>query len=158
MIIRNKYNLTYWSNIFKETTWKKLFNQLKVYIIKIKTIKKRIGISLCLSNSLVKSIKKRETILEFDRWLNNEGIYISSINGFVYRDFHEKNIKEKIYYPDWSSERRVTYTLDLIKILNQLKGNVKTVSISTLPISYLYWVKNKHKYYLLYKYKKLAFC
>jgi len=100
------------------------------------------------------NIKKKKNILTLKKWLDNENVYISSINGFVYRDFHEKNIKEKIYHPDWSFNERILYTIDLINILHGLKKKIKSLSISTVPISYSFWVKKKYKCYLLYKSSK----
>jgi len=156
MLIKNKYNLTYCSNIFKEKTWKNLLYKLDQYVknIKKKIKRKNIGLSLCISNSLTNEIKKGNNIQNLITWLRYNKSYISSINGFVYQSFHKKKIKEKIYFPDWSSKRRIIYTKKLIEILSKLIKKKYDGSISTLPVSYDLWTTTNNKHYLLYKASK----
>ena len=59
-----------------------------------------------------------------------------SINGFPYGAFYGTRVKEQAYLPDWSSRERVTYTLNLIKILAQLLPKGETGTISTVPCHY----------------------
>lgn len=156
MLLKNKHNLTYCSNIFKEKTWKNLFCKLKIYITNLKVFfrKKHIGLSLCISNSLANEIKKTDILLNLISWLKKNRLYISSINGFVYQTFHQKNIKERIYLPDWTSKKRLIFTQNLIKILKTVIKKNHDGSISTLPISYKAWTKENHKHYILYKTSK----
>lgn len=156
MLLKNKYHLTYCSNIFKEKTWKNLFCKLKKYITNLRKffIKKHIGLSLCLSNSLTNEIKKPDNISSLKTWLKKNSLYISSINGFVYQTFHQKSIKENIYLPDWTSKKRLIFTQNIIHILKNIIKKNHDGSISTLPISYKLWTKDNHKHYVLYKTSK----
>lgn len=156
MLLKNKYHLTYCSNIFKEKTWKNLFCKLKIYITNLRKFfkKKHIGLSLCLSNSLANEIKKTDNISNLKMWLKKNRLYISSINGFVYQTFHQKKIKENIYLPDWTSKKRLNFTQNLIDILKNIIKKNHDGSISTLPISYKSWTKDNHKHYVLYKTSK----
>ena len=155
MLIKNKYYLTYCSNIFKEKKWKDLLNKLNIYIKNLKENfkNKNTNISLCISNSLANEIKDKY-ISKLETWLKNNDAYLSSINGFVYQTFHQKYIKDKIYYPDWTSIDRVTYTQNLINILNILIKHDHEGSISTSPISYTPWIKYRYNSYILFSASK----
>jgi len=154
MLIKNKYSLTYCSNIFKENNWKTLFNKLNTYINSLKKYNKPIGLSLCISNKLSNEIKKEKNISTIKNWLEEKNVYLSSINGFVYKTFHKKNIKDKIHYPDWTSKKKLNYTTNLITILRNLITKNKTGSISSSPLSYAPWIKKKNHDYILFKSSK----
>lgn len=146
-MLKNRYKIFYCSNIFKEDDWKKLFNKLNNYVVFFK--KNNMQLSLCFSRKLVEGFLSNKLL--FENWLKKNRIEISSLNGFVYTKFHKNFIKDDIYYPDWTSRKRLDYTLNLIFILNDLMLNSKFGSISTLPLSYTPWIKKKHIDYVLYK-------
>ncbi|CAB3976251.1 metabolite traffic protein EboE [Candidatus Azoamicus ciliaticola] len=145
MLINKKYILTYCSNIFKTKNLKKLILNIKNYIKEFKNTQRHI--SICLSKNLLNNfIKKKQKNLFF---LKKN--LIRSINGFVYQDFHKKNIKEKIYLPDWTSKYRLLYTKNIIlsiKNINEIKNNI---SVSTMPLSYKEWTTEKQKPIIIYK-------
>lgn len=72
----------------------------------------------------------------FRAFLNENSLYVVSLNGFPYGRFHGRRIKEEVYLPDWSSPLRVAYTRNLIKILAALLPEGETGTISTVPASY----------------------
>lgn len=151
MLIKKRYNLTYCTNIFKEKNWKALFYKLNVYIkiLKLNFKKKFFGISLCVSKNMTIDLEKN--ISNFKIWIKKNNVYIFLINGFVYKTFHQKKIKENIYLPDWTSSKRVNYTINLINILNKLMTNRCNGGISTLPISFKLWIKFKNNIYIFLK-------
>jgi len=153
MKINKTLHLTYCSNIFKGNNWEKIFLNIKTYIPKIKKniTNKKFALGLCLSNSITNELLLKKNINIFIKWMKNENIYIPSINGFVYKNFHIKKIKENIYFPDWSSNKRLNYTKKLIKVLIKLIPKYIDGNISTSPISYKPWVENKNKTYIYYK-------
>lgn len=148
MLINKKYILTYCSNIFKINNLDNIIYNVNKYIKHIKYSK---NTSLCMSNHLSKKLKKYKYNSQIIAWQKNEKIYIPSLNGFVYQNFHNKNIKEKIYLPDWSSNSRYFFTKNLIKISTTLSNKNKDISISTLPISFKKWINKKDIPYILYK-------
>jgi hypothetical protein len=152
MLINNKYNLTYCSNIFKDKNLNNLKKNIEKFLKKIKQINMDpIGISLCLSNNLSKTLIKNKIIKNLNLWLKEHNIYVSSINGFVYKDFHEKNIKENIYLPDWTSLNRVKFYKKIIFISEKLHSINDDFSISVMPITYKKWIKNYNLPYVFYK-------
>lgn len=149
MKINKKYILTYCSNIFKVNKVKKLIYNINQYIINIKKKEQYINISLCISNNL--SIELKKKCIELKSWMKKYNIDISSINAFVYQNFHKKRIKETIYSPDWSSINRLIFTHRLITLSSKLKRKKIHISISTLPISYKKWIKKYDEPYIFYK-------
>jgi sugar phosphate isomerase/epimerase len=66
-------------------------------------------------------------------WLDAHGLYVFTINGFPYGDFHGTRVKEAVYLPDWLDDRRVEYTVLLGTILGRLLPSGVSGSISTVP-------------------------
>lgn len=146
---KKKFNLMYCSNIFKVKKLRDLIKSLTIYTEIIK--EKKVALSLCLSNALAIEMEKKKSINFFKKWLKKKNATLYSINGFVYKNFHKKNIKSNIHYPDWTSNLRFNYTKKLIKILNRFLPKCKTGSISSSPISYDGWINYKYKDYVFFK-------
>jgi len=68
-----------------------------------------------------------------------EGLYVFTINGFPYGNFHGGRVKDRVYQPDWRSEERVVYTRDLSNVLAGLLKEGEEGSISTSPVAYKGW-------------------
>ncbi len=152
MIINNK-SLTYCSNIFKEKTLYDLLEKIEKYAFFLrKTFKKKwVGLSLCMSNKLIIELHEFKKLIFFGKWLKRHNFYLSSLNGFVYKVFHKKKIKENIYYPDWTSKNRNLYTKKLIMLLVHMKTGFNNSSISTMPISFRNWCKKKDRKYIFFR-------
>lgn len=152
MIINNK-SLTYCSNIFKECNFTKLAIKLHDYSVYLRKYFKckYIGLGLCMSNSLINRLSLNSQLIYLKKWINKHNFYLSSLNSFVYKSFHTRNIKEFIYYPDWTVDARVVYTKKNIYFLNNVITKIKNVSISTLPLSFNSWMINKNKKYVYFK-------
>lgn len=140
--MKKKYNISYCSNIFKNNNLDSLFNSLSTY----KNIYKKENISLCLSNKIITDLNKTQNIKKIVCWQNRNKKYITLINGFVYKKFHQNKIKENIYYPDWTKEERVNFTKKLIFFAQKINKEKKKCGISTLPITYKLWIKKNEKY------------
>ncbi len=59
-----------------------------------------------------------------------------TLNGFPQGDFHSRVVKHRVYQPTWWQQERLDYTLNLIRLLDQLLPDGQVGSISTLPISW----------------------
>lgn len=144
-------HLTYCTNIHKNKTWNDTLKNLKKYTIKIKKKicpNKPFGIGLCLSYEMSTNLLTKTTLENFRVWLCKNNMYVFTINGFVYNYFHKKNIKEKIYEPDWSTLERLDYTKNIITILSNLL-TINLGSISTTPICYKKKIENRKKKYII---------
>ncbi|NNF97915.1 MAG: metabolite traffic protein EboE [Desulfobacteraceae bacterium] len=72
----------------------------------------------------------------FKQALKDRGIYIFTVNAFPYDKFHSGIVKEKVYFPDWSSARRVAYTCEMADLLAFVLPSGVAGSISTVPVTY----------------------
>lgn len=101
------------------------------------------GIGLRLSSRAASELKKRERLDEFRQWLKQENCYVFTMNGFPYGNFHRRRVKDLVYSPDWRTEERVAYTMNLAEILAELVPEEMDGGISTSPVSYKYWLQQE---------------
>jgi sugar phosphate isomerase/epimerase len=73
---------------------------------------------------------------EFAGWLGEQGLTAYTFNGFPYSDFHTSEVKHRVYEPDWTTDERAEYTIDLAEVLAGLLGQEEEGSISTLPLGW----------------------
>lgn len=142
-----QFDLTYCSNIYSSDTWNDIFVNLKKNIPKISSklsINKPFGIGLRLSNKAATQLLENNNIVVFQEWLNENNYYVSTINGFVYGNFYNTNIKDKVYKPDWTTLERANYNNLLIEILSKLCPIGKEIGFSTAPLGYKFSL-NKEK-------------
>ena len=59
-----------------------------------------------------------------------------TVNGFPFGDFHQAVVKRSVYSPDWSSSKRLAYTLQLADLHHQLLPPDAVSTISTLPLGW----------------------
>ena len=70
-------------------------------------------------------------------FLAAHGLYVFTLNGFPYGDFHGERVKEAVYTPDWTDPRRAEHTLRLAAILDALApDDVAVPTISTVPLGW----------------------
>lgn len=135
----NQAHLAYCTNVHRGETWAETFNSLQTYTLAIRQMvspKKYFGIGLRLGNRASLELSDPEVMLEFRRWLDKNGCYVFTINGFPYGSFHGTQVKDKVYTPDWTSPERLFYTNRLFDILSQLLPGGMEGSVSTLPGSF----------------------
>ncbi|MGQ0829430.1 MAG: metabolite traffic protein EboE [Bacteroidota bacterium] len=139
-------HLSYCTNIHPGESWEEHFNEIKksVPVVKSKISSKlSFGIGLRLSNKACEELSLPENLEQFKIWLNKNDCYVFTINGFPYGNFHNNPVKAKVHAPDWTMRDRVSYTLKLFKLLEELVPEGMEGSISTSPLSYRHWFKNK---------------
>jgi hypothetical protein len=74
---------------------------------------------------------------ELQRALADAGIFVVTLNGFPYGNFHAEVVKRQVYHPDLCSLERRSYLSTLAKILAQLlPEDASEGTISTLPIGH----------------------
>ena len=80
---------------------------------------------------------------DFRKFLQENNLYVFTINGFPYGAFHRTTVKENVYAPDWRAPQRVEYTIRLADILAALLPEGVPGSISTVPGSYKPWIRSE---------------
>ncbi|MCU0445722.1 MAG: metabolite traffic protein EboE [Microscillaceae bacterium] len=148
MQIADNLHLSYCTNIHAGESWVDCFEQLKIYLPEIKrrvSPHKPFGIGLRLSNQSANDLLANEKfyLKEFHKWLISNDLYVFTLNGFPYGGFHREVVKDAVHQPDWTTEARKIYTQNLFEILASLLPSHITGGISTSPLSYKPWFKNK---------------
>ncbi|MFF5171713.1 metabolite traffic protein EboE [Micromonospora sp. NPDC000089] len=69
--------------------------------------------------------------------LTVRGLEVVTLNGFPYAAFQAPVVKGAVYHPDWTTDARLDYTLDLARVLaDLLPDDAARGSISTLPLAW----------------------
>ncbi|MEH2276771.1 MAG: metabolite traffic protein EboE [Nostoc sp.] len=138
----SNFHLTYCSNIHPGESWLEVFANLEKYVPNLKSrlsSTEPFGIGLRLADVATKQLLESENLAQFQDWLTQEDLYVFTLNGFPYGGFHRQVVKDQVYAPDWSTQERVNYTLNLTQILATLLPEGLDGGISTLPLSYKPW-------------------
>ncbi len=148
MKITKNHHLTYCSNIHPGESWEATENNLKTNIPEIRKVlapDKPFGIGLRLSNQASNELLEGSRLQALKVWLEENNLYVFTLNGFPYGGFHRQVVKEDVHRPDWTTDDRVDYTKRLFDILSQLVPQDMDGGISTSPISYKFWYDSKQK-------------
>jgi sugar phosphate isomerase/epimerase len=136
-------HLTYCTNIHPAVGWDAVLESLRAHA---PALKARLspdgpfGIGLRLSGVESSELLSGDRLARFRAWLDDEGLYVFTINGFPHGTFHGEPVKADVHAPDWRSEERVAYTLRLVEILGALLPDDVEGTISTNPLSYAPWL------------------
>ena len=137
------FHLTYCTNIHPSRGWEDVFASLRQYGTALKmqfAPNDEFGIGLRLSGEESCELLQGDLLQHFQAFLQEQGLYVFTLNGFPYGPFHHLPVKAEVHAPDWREEERVRYTARLIEILAFLLPDGLEGSISTSPLSYKAWV------------------
>src|SRR6187399_2733998 len=133
-------HLTYSTLVHPGDTWEDMWTSLTTYVPQVQ---KRVcptapfGVSLRLSNSsastLVKSKPERDKLKSF---LADNNMYLYTVNAFPYGPFKNQIVKEQVYEPDWRSEERTQYTMNVAEILADVVPAGISPSIQSAPLGF----------------------
>ena len=133
-------HLTYSTLVHPGDTWDDMWTSLTTYVPQVQ---KRVcpnapfGVSLRLSNAsaatLVKSKPERDKLKKF---LADNNMYLYTVNAFPYGPFKNTIVKEQVYEPDWRSEERTQYTMNVAEILADVVPASISPSIQSAPLGF----------------------
>lgn len=142
----NHTHVTYCTNIHPGESWHAHFNELQTNLPTIKAAvrpKGLMGLGLRLSRKAAEELAQPESLHIFKSWLSEHDLYVFTMNGFPYGDFHSDRVKDQVHFPDWSTTERSHYTKLLFKILSELLPAGIDGGISTSPLSYGFWEQSQ---------------
>ncbi|MCW5517451.1 metabolite traffic protein EboE [Muriicola sp. Z0-33] len=142
MLIKGKHHVTYCTNIHPGQDWDNTFKHIKKYVPEIKKqVAPNIpfGLGLRLSNKASEQLNEKDHLSQFKKWLDTEDVYVFTMNGFPYGNFHDERVKDKVHAPDWTTPKRLSYTKRLFQQLAILLPAGISGGISTSPITYRHW-------------------
>jgi hypothetical protein len=133
-------HLTYSTLVHPGDTWDDMWESLTTYVPQVKA---RVcpdapfGVSLRLANAsaetLAASAEQRERL---KRFLAENDLYLYTVNAFPYGPFKGVRVKEQVYEPDWRSEERTFYTMNVASVLAEVGAPGMEPSIQTAPLGF----------------------
>lgn len=133
-------HLTYSTLVHPGDDWAQMYDSLTTYVPKVKARlapKQRFGVSLRLSAAsaatLAKSRPERDKLKKF---LDGNDMYLYTVNAFPYGAFKGTVVKEQVYEPDWRSEERTQYTINVANVLADVAPADISPSIQSAPLGF----------------------
>ena len=142
MEVGREFHLTYCTNIHPGESWSDVKKSLNQYLLEVKanvSPDHPFGVGLRLSNQAALELLESDQLDQFKNWLQKNGLYVFTLNGFPYGSFHGSVVKDNVHKPDWTTDERVEYTKQLFQILSSLVPDYTDGGISTSPLSYKHW-------------------
>jgi hypothetical protein len=133
-------HLTYSTLVHPADNWEQLWASLNTYLPKVKARvagNKSFGVCIRLAaptaETLANSPAERDKLKKF---LADNDMYIYTANAFVYGHFKGDTVKEQVYEPDWRTEERTQYTINVANVLADVCPRTITPSIQTAPLGF----------------------
>jgi hypothetical protein len=145
MKLNHGLHLAYSTNIHRGESWAEIFHALQTHTLAVRDRvcpREPFAIGLRLSARAAGELNEPAERLKFRRWLDANGCYVFTFNGFPYGQFHDTRVKEQVYQPDWTSPERVAYTNLLFDLLAEFLPADIEGSVSTLPGSFKEFITN----------------
>jgi sugar phosphate isomerase/epimerase len=130
--------LSYCTNVHPGRSLEEVERGLDQYTVPLaKNFGQPLAAGLWLQASVARELTNTpETLARFRDALFRRNLSCYTLNAFPFGDFHSPRVKENVYLPDWSDDRRVDYTLRCASILAELLPPDAAGSISTSPLAF----------------------
>lgn len=136
-------HLTYCLNIHRGESWGEAVEAIGSFPVRVRT---RLGatgpfaLGLRLSARAAEESRASGALEAVRAVLDANGLYVVTVNGFPYGEFHGRPVKANVYRPDWRAPERLAYTCRLAEVMAALLPEGVEGSISTVPVSYGAWI------------------
>ncbi|PWR13220.1 xylose isomerase [Micromonospora acroterricola] len=133
-------HLGYCTNVHPAEEFAGILAQLDTYALPVRTAlgADLLGLGLWLAAPVAAELAADPALRRRLRAeLDARGLEVVTLNGFPYAAFQAPVVKHDVYRPDWTTEQRLAYTLDLARVLaDLLPDDAARGSISTLPLAW----------------------
>jgi hypothetical protein len=133
-------HLTYSTLVHPGDNWDEIWNSLTTYVPKVKeriSPDNPFGVSLRLAAESARTLsgnaKERDKLKKF---LADNDMYLYTVNAFPYGPFKGTRVKENVYEPDWRSEERTQYTINVAEVLADVAPEGTAPSIQSPPLGF----------------------
>ena len=133
-------HLTYSTLVHPGDNWDEMWHSLITYVPAVKkrvSPDQRFGVSLRLSGKsaerLTADTKERAKLKAF---LDANDMYLYTVNAFPHGAFKGERVKEEVYEPDWRSDVRSRYTMQVADILAEVAPPDVNPSIQSPPLGF----------------------
>ena len=133
-------HLGYCTNVHAGEELPEIVGQLDTYAVTARRLlgADRLGVGLWLAAPVAAQLAADPAAVDrLRRDLDARGLEVVTCNGFPYRAFHAPVVKHAVYQPDWLSDERMAYTVDLARVLaGLLPDDAARGSVYTLPLAW----------------------
>lgn len=133
-------HLGYCTNVHVGEELPEIMAQLDAYAVTARRLlgASRLGVGLWLAAPAAARLAADPgAVARLRRDLDARGLEVVTINGFPYQAFHAPVVKLAVYRPDWLTDDRMEYTVNLAWILaGLLPEDAARGSVSTLPLAW----------------------
>lgn len=133
-------HLTYSTLVHPGDTWSEMWDSLNRYVPQVKarvSPHQSFGVSLRLSAASAQTLTgdpgERARLKDF---LKQHDMYLYTVNAFPYGPFKNRVVKKDVYEPDWSTDLRSTYTMQVADILADVAAPHVNPSIQSPPLGF----------------------
>jgi hypothetical protein len=133
-------HLSYSTLVHPGDTWDEMWTSLTTYLPKVKervSPRAPFGVSLRLSaKSAAHLAADRPARDQLKKFLADNDMYVYTVNAFPYGSFKGTLVKEQVYEPDWRSEERTQYTIQVAEVLADIAPETVSPSIQSAPLGF----------------------
>jgi hypothetical protein len=133
-------HLTYSTLVHPADNWDQLWTSLNTYLPRVKArVSPGAPFGVCIrlaaptAELLAASGAERAKL---KRFLADHDMYVYTVNAFPYGAFKGTVVKEQVYEPDWRTEERTRYTINVADILADITREDISPSIQTAPLGF----------------------
>jgi hypothetical protein len=133
-------HLTYSTLVHPGDNWDEMWHSLITYVPAVKkriSPDRRFGVSLRLSGKSAERLtadpKERAKLKAF---LDANDMYLYTVNAFPHGAFKGSRVKEEVYEPDWRTDIRSQYTMQVADILAEVAPPDVNPSIQSPPLGF----------------------
>jgi hypothetical protein len=133
-------HLSYSTLVHPGDNWELMSQSLRTYVPQVKarvSPNQPFGLSLRLAASSAEQLAHDQFARdELKRFLSENDLYLYTVNAFPYGAFKDTIVKEQVYEPDWRSEERTQYTINVADVLADVAPNGLAPSIQSAPLGF----------------------
>jgi sugar phosphate isomerase/epimerase len=133
-------HLTYSTLVHPGDTWAEMWNSLTTYVPQVKARvapRERFGVSLRISASSAQTLTNDpDQRRKLRRFLHDNDMYLYTVNAFPYGPFKNQIVMEQVYEPDWRTDERAVYTMQVADILAEVAAPGIDPTIQSPPLGF----------------------
>lgn len=133
-------HLSYSTLVHPGDTWEEMWDSLNRYVPAVKARvapDQRFGVSLRLSGASAARLStdagERQRLKAF---LDANDMYLYTVNAFPFGPFKNTVVMEDVYEPDWRTDQRAVYTMQVADVLAEVGGENVNPSIQSAPLGF----------------------
>src|SRR5271166_2322462 len=133
-------HLSYSTLVHPGDNWEQMSHSLRTFVPQVKarvSPNQPFGLSLRLAAPSAEMLARDSGARDdLKRFLAENDLYLYTVNAFPYGAFKDTIVKEQVYEPDWRSEERTRYTMNVASVLADVCPAGIAPSIQSAPLGF----------------------